>query len=297
MRKDTDHLTPPQRRQLERAVVILREEFAKAIRGKGWTRTRQGRILKIILFGSMARGKPVRDLATGYRSDFDLLVVVSHPELTDDEWWYGAKDGLNLEQSLGSGRYPYSIFVHDLQDVNDQLHRGRPFFVDINRDGIIAYEFEPKELAKPGNLSAREKLDEAREHFEQWFESSLEFLKVAKICVNEKLPKKAAFLLHQAVETGYHSLLLTLTLYSPKLHNIETLRGIAEGLDSRLIEAWPRKTRSERRAFNHIKRAYVEARYSKHYRITKELLDEATISIEKLQALVKILCEERLKQR
>lgn len=85
MRKDIDHLTGAQRRQLERAVVILREEFAKAIKGKAWERQKQGRILKIILYGSMARGKPVRDLGTGYRSDFDLLVVVSHAALADDD--------------------------------------------------------------------------------------------------------------------------------------------------------------------------------------------------------------------
>ena len=298
MRKDYDHLTPAQRRQLERAVVILREEFAKAIKGAGkgggWTRTRQGRILKIILYGSMARGKPVRDLGTGYRSDFDLLVVVSHAELTDDEWWYGARDGLDLEASLGAARYPYNLVVHDLQDVNDQLHRGRPFFVDVNRDGIILYEFEPKELAKPGNLSEAEKREEATGHFEQWFEASTDYLKGAKYFIGEKSPKRAAFLLHQAVESAYHCVLLTLTLYSPKLHNIKTLRSWSESLDPRLIEAWPRKTRHERRAFNHIQRAYVEARYSKHYRITKELLDEATVSVERLQGIVKMVCEERV---
>ena len=294
MRKDYDHLTGAQRRQLERAVVILREEFAKAIKGKAWERSKEGRILKIILYGSMARGKPVRDLGTGYRSDFDLLVVVSHAELADDDWWYGAKDGLDLEASLGAVRYPYNLVVHDLADVNDQLHRGRPFFVDVNRDGIILYEYEPKELAKPGNLSDAEKLEEAKGHFEQWYPSSIAFLAAAQFLQQRGDLKEAAFNMHQAVERAYHALLLTLTLYSPKLHNIKTLRSGSESLDTRLIEAWPRKTRSDRRAFNHIQRAYVEARYSKHYRITKELLAEATASVERLQAIVKMVCEERL---
>jgi uncharacterized protein len=301
VRKDYDHLTPAQRRQLERAVVILREEFAKAIKGagtgKGWTRTRQGRILKIILYGSMARGKPVRDLGTGYRSDFDLLVVVSHAELTDDEWWYGARDGLDLEASLGAARYPYNLVVHDLQDVNDQLHRGRPFFVDVNRDGIILYEFEPRALAKPGNLTEAEKREEARGHFEQWFSGSVEFSAGAGFFAQRGSRKEAAFLLHQAVERAYHCVLLTLTLYSPKLHNIKTLRSWSESLDPRLIEAWPRRTRQDRRAFNHIQRAYVEARYSKHYRITKELLDEATASVERLQGIVKLVCDEHLSRK
>ena len=294
VRKEYDHLTSQQKRQLERAVVILREEFAKAIKGKGWTRTRQGRILKIILYGSMARGKPVRDLGTGYVSDFDLLIVVSHSELADDDWWYGARDGLDLEASLGATRYPYNLVVHDLQDVNDQLHRGRPFFVDVNRDGIVLYEFDTKELAKPGNLSAKEILAEARENFEQWFPSSIAFLAAAQFLQGRGDLKEAAFNLHQAVERAYHSVLLTLTLYSPKLHNIKTLRSWAESLDPRLIEVWPRKTRHQRRAFNHLQRAYVEARYSKHYRITKELLNEATASVEALQKVVKAVCEERL---
>ena len=78
------------------------------------------------------------------------------------------------------------------------------------------------------------------------------------------------------------------------MHDIKQLRGMAEGLDPRLIEAWPRKTRQQRRPFERIWRAYVEARYSKHYRITKELLAEATASVETLQAIVKTICEEQL---
>jgi hypothetical protein len=148
--------------------------------------------------------------------------------------------------------------------VNDQLRRGRPFFVDINRDGIIVYEFEPKALAKPGNLSAEEIREEARGHFEQWFQRSLDFSITAAFNVSKNMTNLAAFNLHQSVESAYHCVLLTLTLYSP-----------------------------QRRPFDRIRRAYVEARYSKHYRITKETLAEATGSVEMLQGIVKVVCEER----
>lgn len=294
MRKDYDHLTRQQQRLLERGVTIIREQFAEAIKGKAWEKKKQGRILKIVLYGSMARGKAVRDLSSGYRSDYDLLVIVSHPELTDDNWWYGATDGLDYEESLGATRYPYNVIVHDIADVNDQLHRGRPFFVDINRDGIIVYEFDTKALATPGNLGAEEQLEEARSHYEQWFENSTEFAAGADFHAQRRKLKIAAFNLHQATESAYHCALLTLTLYSPQLHNIKKLRGMAEGLDPRLIEAWPRKTRWQRRPFERIWRAYVDARYSKHYRITKEDLAAAMASVEQLQAIVKTVCEERL---
>lgn len=294
VRKDYEHLTSQQKRQVERAVVILREEFQKAIQNKMSPKRRGGRILKIILYGSMARGKPVRDLNTGYRSDFDLLAVVDREALADDDLWYPARDALDLEASLGATRYPYNLVVHDLADVNDQLHRGRPFFVDIDRDGIVLYEYDTKELAKPGNLSAEEIREEAQGYFDQWFKSSLELAAGARFYTQRGSFNEAAFSLHQAVEKAYHCLLLTLTLYSPKLHNIKILRSRAEGLDLRLIEAWPRKTRHQRRAFSHLQRAYVESRYSKHDRITKELLNEATASVEQLQTIVKTVCEERL---
>jgi predicted nucleotidyltransferase/HEPN domain-containing protein len=294
VRKDIDHLRPMLQRQLERAVDTLRTEFAESIKGKAWERSKQGRILKIVLYGSMARGTQVTDMRSGYRSDFDLLVIVSHKELADDDWWYGANDALIRTWLKSSNRREVNFIVHDLADVNDQLRRGRPFFKDIDRDGIIVYEYDTKPLAKPGNLSAEEIREEAKGHFEQWFERSTEFSAGAEFYVNRGNLKLAAFHLHQATEAAYHCLLLTLTLYSPQLHKIEKLRAMAEGLDPRLIEAWPRKTRHQRRPFDKIRRAYVEARYSKHYRITKELLAEATTSVEALQGIVKAVCEERL---
>ena len=294
VRKDIEHLRSPLRRQLERGVTIIREQFAESIKGKAWERKKQGRILKIVLYGSMARGTQITDMRSGYRSDYDLLVIVSHPELADDEWWYGANDALLFEYFRSTGRREVNFIVHDIADVNDQLRRGRPFFVDINRDGIVVYEFDTKELARPGNLSEAEELEEARGYFEHWIDRSLGFIDAAGFQAGKGRSSLAAFELHQATESAYHALLLTLTLYSPKLHDLKKLRSMAEALDERLIEAWPRKTRQDRRAFERIKRAYVEARYSPHYRITKELLAEATASVERLQAIVKLVCEERL---
>ncbi|MEH0198712.1 hypothetical protein V7S57_23440 [Caulobacter sp. CCNWLY153] len=49
------------------------------------------------------------------------------------------------------------------------------------------------------------------------------------------------------------------------------LRDRAEELDNRLIGIWP-KTKFERQGFDLIRRTYVEARYSDHYRISDEHL-------------------------
>jgi hypothetical protein len=88
--------------------------------------------------------------------------------------------------------------------------------------------------------------------------------------------------------------LLVLTLYTPKLHDIEKLRRMCESLDSRLIEAWPRNNKFARRCFQRLRRAYVDARYSPHYEITTEELVWIDTRIGVLREIVRTICEEKL---
>ncbi|HEU4959083.1 MAG TPA: hypothetical protein VFT56_01635 [Sphingomonas sp.] len=89
-------------------------------------------------------------------------------------------------------------------------------------------------------------------------------------------------------------LLQVLTLYSPKSHKLNFLRSQAESHDLRLIEVWPRDTRFAPRCFELLRRAYVDARYSPHYKITPEELEWIGQRIDLLQSLAKQICEERL---
>jgi len=126
--------------------------------------------------------------------------------------------------------------------------------------------------------------------------SSASFSKVAAFCVATDEPKLAAFNLHQASEHLYHCILLVVTLYSGKAHNLAFLRKKAEAIDARLAEAWPRETKFERRCFELLREAYVKARYSKHYKICAEELTWLTERVEVLRGLAKTVCEERLRQ-
>lgn len=107
-------------------------------------------------------------------------------------------------------------------------------------------------------------------------------------------PKLAAFSLHQATEHLYHCVLLVVTLYSGKAHNLAFLRKKGEAIDTRLAEAWPRETKFERRCFELLREAYVKARYSKHYKISAEELAWLTERVEVLRGLAANVCEERL---
>lgn len=292
MRTDLDHLPSAKRRELELIVRILFEEFEDALSLGTQDWKKQGRILKIILFGSYARGDWVNDPVGGYISDYDLLVVVNHDRLTDTtDYWAKADEHLLREYTITHRlTAPANFVVHTLADVNDQLQRGRYFFTDTVKDGIALYEASGAEFAKPQPLSVEQARSEAKVYFKRWSQSATDFLKLADFAVRERLQNKAAFLLHQAAEHLYHCVLLTITLYSPKSHRLTFLRAQAERIAPELASAWPRGTKFERRCFELLVRAYVDARYSPHYSVTAEELSWAAEHLRLLHSQVEGAC-------
>lgn len=296
MKRDLSHLPGGKRRELEFVVEVLLEEFGKLTSTRRAPRLASGQVLKIILFGSYARGDWVEDPIGRYFSDYDLLIVVDHEDLADTvEFWDTAEQRLLKELSSGQRlRTPVNFIVHSLQDVNHQLGRGRYFFVDIVRDGILLHEMPGHPLVPPTELSPQTALEEARGYFEQWMESADEAFGTFELVLSKGWLKKSAFELHQATEYLYNGLLLVLTLYTPKSHNLVRLRNLAEPLDSRLKGIWPSNTKFEKRCFELLRSAYVKARYSKHYRITSEELDWLSQRVVLLREVVSAACAARL---
>ena len=299
MRTDLDHLPPTKQRELERVLQILFEEFGDAhSEAKG--RRRLGRIVKIILYGSHARGGWVDEphTAKGYVSDFDLLIIVNQKELTERAiYWSAAEERLNAEYAVRGGlRTPVNFIVHSLQQVNQGLAHGRFFFMDIARDGIALYEADDRPLAEPKPKTPADTLAMAKEYFEEWYPSAGEFFDDFRANLDRRRCKKAAFELHQAAERLYHCVLLVCTFYTPHNHNIGFLRTQAERLDRRLQDVWPMANRKERAMFEKLKDAYVKARYSKHYRISEEELGWLGERVEELGRVVHIVCSEKIAQ-
>ena len=171
MRTDLDHLPAAKQRELERIVEILFDEFGQATENA--TGRRKGaRILKIILFGSHARGDWVDAplSANQYKSDYDILVIVSQKELTDRAaYWANAEERLirayTIEKAL---RTPVNFIVHSLHEVNDGLAHGRVFFMEVAKDGVALYEADDRELHSPKPKTPQQALGVAKEYFEEW---------------------------------------------------------------------------------------------------------------------------------
>ncbi|MEW8624704.1 MAG: HEPN domain-containing protein [Candidatus Thiodiazotropha sp.] len=290
MKTSLDHLPESKQRDVSIIVKVLRESF-EAVTGQGTSQAKiTGRILKIILFGSHAKGSWVDDPENGYVSDYDVLVIVNNEKLVEEyRIWGDAEERIGLKVSA-----PFSLIVHSLSDVNDRLKEGHYFFKDIRQDGILLYDGNQKPLALPGHLSVEEERAIAERHFEQWFESASRFFFNFKQNFEKGWEKEAAFELHQATERFLSCTLLVFTNYRPKTHNIKHLHALCTEQEPRLMPLFPQDSKFNRRCFGLLKRAYVEARYSEHYKITEDELTWLAEQVAELQELTETVCRERV---
>lgn len=293
-------------RDIELATQVLREEFARATARSRAERRCNGRILKIILFGSYAKGKQIVDPVGRYFSDYDLLVVVDHEELTDAaRYWRHAEDRV-VDMLMERGwPQPLSLIIHTLDDVNHQLLRGRYFWVDLVRDGIVLFEEPGFPFEKAGVLNREEMRDEAETYFRREFKKVGRSIRTAELQRREGAEqndlitksdwcKEAVFNLHQAAERAYYCIMLVFTLYSPKSHNLNFLSKRAEQQDERLIGVWKTETKFGRRCYELVRAAYIKSRYSDHYKVSEDELDWITERVIELQKLTRITCEEHI---
>lgn len=297
MKMHIDHLPSVQQEELTRVTQILMDEFAVATSRATQPWKKNGRVQKIVLFGSYARGDWIDEPTNGYRSDYDLLIVVSHADLTDiADYWYVAEDKILRDTAIAR---PVNIIVHTLDEVNRGLKRGDYFWVDIARDGIALYDLPGSEFVTPMPLKAIDAYEIAQEYLAKQLPAVDRWLKLAIISCAEsetdpEWAKNAAFNLHQAAETAYTCFLLVRGRYVLRSHNLKFLRSLAEDRSPRLVAAWPRATKVDRRRFELAKRAYVEARYSARFDISRDDLSAITDAIQSLRDTVDAVSREWL---
>jgi len=298
MRTGIDHLPGWKQNELERAVRLIFEEFEDALAGAENEWKKRAEIVKIVLFGSHARGTWVYEPHTkvGKHSDYDILIIVNDERLTDWEtYWANLSKRLRLEY-LVTHKFmsPVQFFVHSLDQVNDMLIHGRYFFMDIAREGIALYESDDTALADPQPKTPKQALDMAREYYDLWIPSAAEYYDDFVSNYERGRLNKSALELHQCVERLYHGTMLVRTFYTPHSHDLVKLRGQAEQIDPRLIEAWPRRRKEDVDAYEKLQEAYVKARYIKDFHIERLQLEWLGARAAILTRLVEASCRERL---
>jgi HEPN domain-containing protein/predicted nucleotidyltransferase len=277
MNTSLDHLPADKRALLERAVATIRAEVPEAG--------------LIILFGSHARGDHVHNPQTGYRSDFDLLVVVDGEEVARNaSVWERVRTGIREHTTTAS----VDIIAHDFREVNQQIRRGQFFWVEIWQQGIVLWDARRFTLARPKAASPEEQRELSKEYFEHWFTSAGDFFAGYEFQVGRKRYPVAAFELHQAAERYFATALLVFTGTKPTTHKLDELVKLVSPLHPLLAEPFPMATEEDEHLFNLLRRAYIEARYSKSYRITAEQLAALGERVKDLAGRVERACRERI---
>ncbi|WP_246437966.1 HEPN domain-containing protein [Rickettsia tillamookensis] len=101
-------------------------------------------------------------------------------------------------------------------------------------------------------------------------------------------------MLHQATESLYSTILLVFSNYKPKLHNLQKLGSMVGNYDNELWTVFPQLTEEQKKCFELLEKAYVDARYDKNYKITKEQLLYLIDRIEKLKQITEKICLEKI---
>lgn len=256
----------------------------------------------IILFGSHARGDWQDDeyvengVTYSYNSDYDLLIITNNSDKANaDTFLFAILDrleALNLKTAI-------HIELETIDFVNQQLSEGFYFFDDVKKEGVVLFDTSRFKLAEKRELSPKEVQDIAQRDFDSWFKSANMFYEdfdsnFKKSLKDPDYLKQAAFLLHQATERYYATVQLVFAGYKPKTHDLEILGARAKSLHKEFGKVFPRATIVERQRFMLLRKAYVDARYKKNYKITKADLEYLGERVTFLRQLTEQVCKEKI---
>jgi HEPN domain-containing protein/predicted nucleotidyltransferase len=252
----------------------------------------------VILFGSYARGDFVESdvyqedhITYEYKSDLDIFVVVSRPDLAMDvKVWHEVRERLSKDKKIGRS---VTLIVEDISEVNAKLAMGRYFYKDVKTEGVVLFDSKNYKLSKVKKMSEEERKRMARDDYDHWMHKAQVALNMHGYSVKDEEYQMAAFMLHQTSEAYLTAALLVFTGYRPKSHDLKDLIDMIVPLVPEFGEVFG-DAEEEQSVFKLLRDAYVEARYNKNYRVSVEQLSGMLGKVEEMGELVGVCCGEKL---
>ena len=272
MKNSIDFLPERKQRDLHELAALIRDEVKD--------------VVMIILYGSYAANTYVerderRDygVRTIYMSDYDLLVVTKR-RLGERESTVEARVRERFAAGKNDENLPRPQIINEsISKLNDALTMGRYFYVEIVAKGIMLYDSGECQLATPGELDYAEIKKMAEEYYTSKYTRATYFFDDAITNIHKNRFVQASFYL----------------LYGYKEHDLEFLIGKCKPYTLELAKVFPCDTDEEKRLFDLLRRAYLEARYNDKFVVTKADIDALVPKIELLRDIVEKACKERFK--
>lgn len=256
----------------------------------------------IILYGSYARGTYVDydqrveyGVRTSFMSDYDLLVVTNNNVVDYVIAHILERAAKRFYRYKNIATTPTIQFVSEsICNLNKAIDKGRYFYTDIKKDGIMLYDSGQHKLARRRKLNYAEIRDLAKEYFDEKYKMANSFLCDVFHASDREDYKQASFYLHQACENYYRCIILTYTLYSPKEHRLYKLKSSAKSCSLDTASALVQDTEEDKRLFQLLVDAYVQSRYNSHFLVSKEDIEALIPKVEQLRDITKQCCEARI---
>lgn len=285
MKTSIDFLPRRKQNDLRELVALARKEIKD--------------VAMIILFGSYAKNKFVDcdvthdfGITEFYISDYDLLIVTKRR--------LGGKESTVVSQIReaflqGKNEFQTSpqILTESIKWLNNELSEGHCFYVDIVNEGIILYDSGEYTLETPRELNYTEIKGKATRYYVGNGVKENDYWEDAQTNIAKNKFTHASFFLHQVTEYLLKAIPLVYILYRYKEHDLEFLLEKCKLHTLELARVFPRNTPEEKRLFELLQRAYVEARYNDEFVVTKEDIDALVPKIELLRDIVEKVCKER----
>lgn len=253
----------------------------------------------IILYGSYARGTYVEyderaefGILTSFMSDYDILVVTSKTDVKEAGRILDDVDAKYYKRP--DQQVPIQFINDDIEKLNSDLSEGRYFYTDIKEQGIMLYESKNYKLEPARTLNFEEIRKQAQEYFEEKFDYANSFIKHATYAYKDMDYKLTSFFLHQACENLFYTLRLVHTLKNSKQHNLSKLLNSTNKYSPELKKIFPQKEQEDKRLFELLRLAYVEARYNPKFVVTQTDIDALLPKVEKLRVVVENVCQAQI---
>lgn len=254
----------------------------------------------IVLYGSYAKNTYIEldercdfGVKTYYISDYDLLVV-TRKRLGVREGTMATRVNTRFMEGKDPQFQTHPQFINEsIAKLNDALSEGRYFYTEIISQGILLYDSGAQRLAEPRELNYAEVKKIAQQYFDKKYADANDYLWGAKQFYLAEKYDKAIFLLHQAAEYFIKSIPLVYALYGYKEHDLHFLCEKSKLYTAELASVFPCDNEEERRLFELLRSAYIEARYNDKFIVTKADIDALLTKVECLRDVVERVCKER----
>jgi len=180
-----------------------------------------------------------------------------------------------------------TAFVFDLEQFNEWLLNGHPFACRVANNALCLFDNLNTKLNDVGSIDREAMKKENEIIFGQGLNKIQEFLAGADLYRIRKQNQLTAFMLHQATE---HALLTILKLHMGlrvTSHNLDKLLRFCSMVSPNVADIFARHAPEDKRVFQLLQKAYIEARYRSTYEISQTDLLNLSDKVKSLQKLVR----------